>query len=594
MGEPCLEIGHLLFVVKFRIPRHCYDRTETSMRDVCAATGAAIRKGGNVTLSALADELGSISVMLEWAVENQYPLDADASILLLGDDGKVRSNDDLIFYNQPTGAEGAVRIRGKTSSIEERYTAFADIVEIDMDDLPDSVERLVLAASLDGEEGGCFGRLAYLRLRLLKGSDAEELIRFDISDATVETAFVFGEIYRRAGQWKFRAVGQGYKAGLAALVTDYGIEVEPNDDQGLQPGEDESEADADDAAAVKDNGDTTADSGLASDGQGADVESQSVESARSGHSPAVAGRTQAISTKKRRTARRLSSSRRRRVASSGIDQNWQAARLFPVAGIGGAEEQERRATSALLAVISSVREFGRSITTRFGAPAGQIDTFIEVPFVLSDQPYVPDGLIRVKRGQRVWQALVEVKTGTAELRQDQVETYLDIAREQRFDAVLTISNRIAAVGERHPVPIDGRKTKKVGVHHLSWAEVRFYCQLLIENNGVADQTQEYILTEFLRYLEHARSGAHMFDDMGPHWVPVRDSVANGTLRPSDKGLPFVTGNWSGLVDRLFLVSRLAGTPRWPEGPGRWCCVVDRAVGSGCVGWSARVAAGAVV
>ncbi len=217
-----------------------------------------------------------------------------------------------------------------------------------------------------------------------------------------------------------------------------------------------------------------------------------------------------------------------------------------------AAEQERRATSALLAVVGSVREFGRALTTRFGAPAGQVETFIEVPFNRGDDPYVPDGLIRVTRGQRSWTALVEVKTGAGELRSEQVEACLDIAREQRFDAVFTISNLITAADERHPIAIDGWKTKKVGVYHLSWAEIRFRCQLLIENRSVADATQEYILGEFLRYLDHARSGAEKFDDMGSHWVTVRDSIVAGTLRPTDKGLPFVAERFDQLAHYLCL------------------------------------------
>src|SRR5688572_28990255 len=95
-----------------------------------------------------------------------------------------------------------------------------------------------------------------------------------------------------------------------------------------------------------------------------------------------------------------------------VDDTWLAARLIPTSGINGAEEQERRATSALLAVMSSVREFGRALTQPLGAPAGPVQCFIEVPFALGDKKYFPDGLIRVVRGQRQWTALVEVKTGS--------------------------------------------------------------------------------------------------------------------------------------------------------------------------------------
>lgn len=88
------------------------------------------------------------------------------------------------------------------------------------------------------------------------------------------------------------------------------------------------------------------------------------------------------------------------------EENWHVARLIPTSGINGADEQERRATSALLAVLASVREFGRTLTQSVGAPAGVITTFIEVPFMLGEKRVYPDGLIRVQRGSKSWTALV--------------------------------------------------------------------------------------------------------------------------------------------------------------------------------------------
>ncbi len=87
------------------------------------------------------------------------------------------------------------------------------------------------------------------------------------------------------------------------------------------------------------------------------------------------------------------------------EEVWHQARLIPTSGINGAEEQERRATSALLAVMSAVREFGRGLAQPLGAPAGAIETYIEVPFTLGDKKLFPDGLIRVTRGSepgRAW------------------------------------------------------------------------------------------------------------------------------------------------------------------------------------------------
>ena len=229
------------------------------------------------------------------------------------------------------------------------------------------------------------------------------------------------------------------------------------------------------------------------------------------------------------------------------EENWHQARLIPTSGINGAEEQERRATSALLAVMSSVREFGRGLTQPLGAIAGTVDTYIEVPFQLADKRLYPDGLIRVSRGARRWTALVEVKTGNNALQPEQIENYLDIAKEQGFDAVLTISNEIPAVAGQHPTKVDRRKVRKVALHHLSWSQVLCEAVMQKEHRGVADPDQAWILGELIRYLEHPRSGALEFDDMGENWVPVRQAVASGTLRATDKTAPEVVARWDALL-----------------------------------------------
>jgi hypothetical protein len=152
------------------------------------------------------------------------------------------------------------------------------------------------------------------------------------------------------------------------------------------------------------------------------------------------------------------------------EDHWQPARLIPTSGIQGQDEAERRATSALLAVMGSVREFGMALTKPLGAPASQLQTFIEVPLKIGERTCYPDGLVRATRAGRIWTALVEVKTGTADLEREQVETYLDIARDNSFDAVLTISNQLAPAPGVHPVDVDKRKLRRVQLHHLSWTE----------------------------------------------------------------------------------------------------------------------------
>jgi hypothetical protein len=229
------------------------------------------------------------------------------------------------------------------------------------------------------------------------------------------------------------------------------------------------------------------------------------------------------------------------------EQSWHEARLIPTSGISGAEEQERRATSALLAVMSVVRQFGRDLTKPLGAPAGVLQTYIEVPFELAEKRLYPDGLIRVTRGQKTWTALVEVKTGANQLLPEQLENYLDIAREQGFDAVITISNEIPAIAGQHPTIVDKRKLRKVSLHHWSWTQVLAEAAIQKEFRGIADPEQGWILGELIRYLEHRRSGALEFDDMSDAWVNIRKAVAAGTIRPTSKGVTEVAARFDALL-----------------------------------------------
>ncbi|MFJ6698993.1 TerD family protein [Streptomyces sp. NPDC091272] len=145
--------------------------------------------------------------------------DVDASALLLTG-GRVRSDADFVFYNQPAHASGAVRHDGKRPGGAGEVT---DTLSVDLARVEGAVETVVLAASADG---GSFGQVPGLYVRVLDAASGAEIARFDSQDATVETAFVLGELYRRQGAWKFRAVGQGYSSGLEGLATDYGITVD--------------------------------------------------------------------------------------------------------------------------------------------------------------------------------------------------------------------------------------------------------------------------------------------------------------------------------------------------------------------------------
>lgn len=227
---------------------------------------------------------------------------------------------------------------------------------------------------------------------------------------------------------------------------------------------------------------------------------------------------------------------------------WTVAELIPTAGIKGPLEQERRATSALLSIMGAVNEFGRAITKTLGAPAGKIETFIEVPLTIDGRRCTPDGLIRVTRGGKSWTVLVEAKTGSNILEVPQIETYLDVARQEGFDGVVTISNQIPPVLGAHPTPVDKRKLRGgLMLSHLSWTWILTEAVVQKTHRGVADPDQAWILGELIRYLEHPRSGVVEFQDMGDSWASVRDAVRSGTLRANDRGAGDVAARWDQLI-----------------------------------------------
>ncbi len=229
------------------------------------------------------------------------------------------------------------------------------------------------------------------------------------------------------------------------------------------------------------------------------------------------------------------------------------ARLIPVAGIRGQEEQEIRAASSLLAVMGAVDEFGRELLKGIGAPAGRISTYTEVPLKAADGKLRrPDGVISVERGKTSWKCLVEVKTGNVPLDPDQVAAYLDLAREHGFQAVLTISNQIVRGSTEAPVSVDGRKLRSVDLRHLSWSRILTAAIMQHQHRGVRDPDQAWILAELIAYLEHERSGAVGFEDMGPNWVKVRNAARNGTMRTADPGVQDVVDRWEQFVEYLCL------------------------------------------
>ena len=515
----------------------------------------SLTKGANLELPA---ESSGLQIVVGWADAGER--EVDASALLLGGDRRVRSDNDFVFYNQPASPDGSVRHLGKSvtdGGVEER-------IAVDLEALPDDVHSVAVTASLDR---GSFGDLDGLHLVALDSTGAS-VARYDIADATVETAFVFGEVYRRGSGWKLRAVGQGWDSGLAGLATDFGVTVD--DDAAVRPPDDESTQTVADEPAAPSGGGVVpgeaarqSDAGNEADDELVDIVDERLDEGQAAEviplpgvdmsSPPAAAKPAAQSPRKGvRTRRARPAKSMVPTPTLAADPSWQPARLFSVAGIGGTDEQENRATSALLATMLAVRPFARGVVARLGAPAGLVETFSEVQFALGERTVIPDGVIRVARAGRLWTGLLEVKTSGTQLRRDQIEKYLDVARSNKFDAVVTLSNEIAPGAGEHPVAVDHRKLRKVGLFHLSWAEILQEARMVLTHRGVDSPLQAWILAEFIRYLEHPRAGTSGFDDMGPAWVTVREAVSAGTLRASDRKAPAVADAWLRLIRFLCL------------------------------------------
>jgi hypothetical protein len=238
---------------------------------------------------------------------------------------------------------------------------------------------------------------------------------------------------------------------------------------------------------------------------------------------------------------------------------FQQARLIPTTGIKGALDQERRASSALLAVMRIVPNFNYQLLKAMGAPKGSVETYIEPEFKIGSKKIRPDGLITVLRGKTRWNALVEVKTGKNNLELTQLNSYLDICKEFRIDALVTISNEVLNASGGHPTAgIDQRKLRSTRLEHFSWIRIITEAIVMSEHEGVEDREQDLIMRELVRFLQSDASGASEFNDMGGSWISVREGIKNGSIRKADEDVLQTIANFESLIrySALTLSARL--------------------------------------
>jgi tellurium resistance protein TerD len=190
----------------------------------------SLSKGGNVSLTKEAGAAGlfRVQVGLGWDVRTTtgVDFDLDASALMVTAEGKVASDQHFVFYGNLESPDATVKHLGDNLTGEGEGDD--EVLTVDVSAVAPTIERIVFPVSIYDADtrGQSFGQVTNAFIRVVNADDGQELTRYDLSeDASNETAMVFGELYRRDAEWKFRAVGQGYASGLAGIARDYGVNV---------------------------------------------------------------------------------------------------------------------------------------------------------------------------------------------------------------------------------------------------------------------------------------------------------------------------------------------------------------------------------
>ncbi len=188
----------------------------------------SLTKGGNVNLSKEAPTLNQMAVGLGWdpRVTDGQEFDLDAIAFLVGEDGKVRHDKDFIFFNNLKTDDGSVEHTGDNRTGEG--DGDDEVINVNLSKIPADVHKVIFCAIVyEGQaRAQNFGQVADAYVRIVDSNGNKEVARYDLSeDGSTETSMIFGELYRHNGEWKFRAVGQGFAGGLGPLAASYGVSV---------------------------------------------------------------------------------------------------------------------------------------------------------------------------------------------------------------------------------------------------------------------------------------------------------------------------------------------------------------------------------
>lgn len=188
----------------------------------------SLSKGGNVSLSKEAPGLAAIDVGLGWdaRITDGATFDLDASAFLLNEAGRVRRDADFIFYNNTESTDGAVLHQG--DNLTGDGDGDDEVISVSLSKVPAEVQKIAFSVTIHDAEARKqnFGQVGNAYIRVINKANGKEITRYDLSeDYSTETAMIFGELYRHSGEWKFKAIGQGFAGGLGPLARGYGVNV---------------------------------------------------------------------------------------------------------------------------------------------------------------------------------------------------------------------------------------------------------------------------------------------------------------------------------------------------------------------------------
>ena len=188
----------------------------------------SLSKGGNVSLTKEAPGLQAVLVGLGWDARTTSgaDFDLDASALMVNTSGKILSDQHFVFFNNLKSPDGSVEHTGDNLTGEGEGDD--EVIKVNLGAVPTEADKIVFTVSIYDADSRqqSFGQVRNAYIRVVNQADNGEITRYDLTeDASTETAMIFGELYRNAGEWKFRAVGQGYSTGLAGIARDFGVNV---------------------------------------------------------------------------------------------------------------------------------------------------------------------------------------------------------------------------------------------------------------------------------------------------------------------------------------------------------------------------------